>query len=257
MDFYALAQQCSQHNVENVVMAAIVDVESSYNPYAIGVVGGAIRQPRSLSEAVAAVRRLQTHGYNYSVGLAQVNKINFRTYGLNESNMFDPCTNIRAGSHIYKMCYDRANRVYGNGYSHDGKLRLAASCYYSGNFRTGFIADFKGQLPYVDKFYNALVKYRGVTHSKKTHENAHTSPSRGFSKSSARVVPPTHIKSNHSENTAISDDVGTLPQTDEVSYTQITSAVIAQQEQYQSNQSISQETAPQKTWAGWDVFRDF
>lgn len=159
LEFYALAAQCAP-SVEPQVTAGVVRTESSFNPFAIGVVGGAIKQPRNLREAQAAVRKLQAQGKNFSVGLSQVNKINFKAYGLNINNMFDPCTNLRAGSKIFKTCFDRADRKYGNKYSYDGKIRLAASCYYSGNFRTGFKVDFKGQPPYVDKVYNNIQYFR-------------------------------------------------------------------------------------------------
>lgn len=166
MDIYALAQQCSPHIQEKQVVAAIVHTESKYNPYAIGVVGTSIRQPRNLTEAILAVRALRKNGNDFSVGLAQVNQSNFAKYGLNESNMFDPCSNIKAGMSIYKWCFDEAGRRFGSQYSYDGKLRLAASCYYSGNFKTGFTADFPNQPPYVTKFYTKLQEYRGANRNR-------------------------------------------------------------------------------------------
>ncbi|MBY0365149.1 MAG: hypothetical protein K2X12_02820 [Burkholderiaceae bacterium] len=46
LDFLVLAQQCAP-GVHMDTMRRIVHVESSYNPYAIGVVGGRLeRQPR-------------------------------------------------------------------------------------------------------------------------------------------------------------------------------------------------------------------
>lgn len=161
MDFYVLAKQCSPQ-LEKEVVAAISHTESTYNPFAIGVVGGAVRQPTNYRDAVLTVRQLQKDSRNFSVGITQVNKSNFARYGLNESNMFDPCTNIRAGASIFKSCLDEANAKFGSKYSYDGKLRLAASCYYSGNFTTGFKRDFPNQPPYVDKFYNNLLVYRGI-----------------------------------------------------------------------------------------------
>lgn len=159
IEFIALAEQCGSQ-VEPAVMASIVDTESNFNPYAIGVVGGSIKQPTNYVDAVKAVRLLRSQGKNFSVGLAQVNKVNFTTYNLNERNMFDPCTNLRAGSSIFAKCLQRADRKYGNQYSYDGKLRLAMSCYYSGNFKTGFRVDFKGQPPYVTKVYSKIAGYR-------------------------------------------------------------------------------------------------
>lgn len=234
MDFYALAQQCSMHNVENIVMAAIVDVESSYNPFAIGVVGGSVKQPRNYADAVATVRKLKKAGKNFSVGLAQVNKINFATYGLHEGNMFEPCTNLKAGSHIFRLCFERASKQFGNQYSYDGKLRLAASCYYSGNFKTGFVADFKGQLPYVEKFYNALSKYRA-------YGNQNSLP--------APITQP----QTQSTNAIISTTP--MPNAVEITdrgYGAIVQAINAQKEQLQNPQDNKQ-----KVWHSWDIFHDF
>lgn len=111
------------------VMQHVMRVESSFNPYAIGVVGGRLeRQPRNLPEAVATARMLEKNGFNFSLGLAQVNRYNLARYGLHTyEKAFGACDNVRAGSRILRECYQRANDW--------GK---ALSCYYSGNFVTGF-----------------------------------------------------------------------------------------------------------------------
>jgi type IV secretion system protein VirB1 len=111
-------------------MAAVVRVESSGNPFAIGVVGASLeRQPSNLDEAVATARHLEKLGMNYSVGIAQVNKFNFRSQGIKDfESAFDTCTNLSAGARILGDCYKRANNDWGK----------AFSCYYSGNFSTGF-----------------------------------------------------------------------------------------------------------------------
>lgn len=121
--------ECPDLSVPREVMQLVVHVESSRNPFAIGVVGGYLaRQPKSLEEALAAVRQLKDEGYNFSVGIAQVNRYNLAKYGLNTyADAFDACANLRAGSQILRECYDRAQDW--------GK---AFSCYYSGNFATGF-----------------------------------------------------------------------------------------------------------------------
>ncbi|MDO5692760.1 MAG: lytic transglycosylase domain-containing protein [Pseudomonadota bacterium] len=111
------------------VMTHVVKVESGYNPYAIGVVGGRLqRQPRNLPEAVATARMLEQLDYNFSLGIAQVNRFNLKRYGLSSyTKAFDTCLNLKAGSRILRECYDRA-----------GDWGKAFSCYYSGNFTTGF-----------------------------------------------------------------------------------------------------------------------
>ena len=66
---------------------ALIQVESGGNPFAIGVVGGAlVRQPANLPEAMATVAALEAAGWNYSVGLGQINKRNFERYGRSSSN---------------------------------------------------------------------------------------------------------------------------------------------------------------------------
>lgn len=135
LDVFTLAQECAP-GVHADTIRRIVSVESSGNPYAIGVVGGRLdRQPRTLDEALATMRWLKANGYNFSVGLAQVNKNNFKRYGLSEETAFEPCQNLRAGGAILKECYVRALK---KGVDEQTALRNAFSCYYSGNFLTGY-----------------------------------------------------------------------------------------------------------------------
>ena len=64
---------CGNLHVPPAVMQHVVHVESSFNPYAIGVVKGRLtRQPRNLQEALQTVKMLEAGGYNFSVGIAQV-----------------------------------------------------------------------------------------------------------------------------------------------------------------------------------------
>ncbi|WP_425493484.1 transglycosylase SLT domain-containing protein [Marilutibacter chinensis] len=121
---------CWDLAVPGEIMRHVVQVESSFNPYAIGVVGGRlVRQPRSLAEALATARMLEEKGYNFSVGLAQVNRYNLAKYGLSSyERAFQTCPNLQAGARILAECHQRA----------DGDWGKAFSCYYSGNFVTGF-----------------------------------------------------------------------------------------------------------------------
>lgn len=121
---------CQNMAVSMDVMQHVVHVESSYNPYAIGVVGGhLVRQPKNLAEALATVRMLETRGYNFSLGLAQVNRFNLGKYGLDSyEKAFQECPNLQAGSKILAECYKRLGGDWGKSFS----------CYYSGNSVTGY-----------------------------------------------------------------------------------------------------------------------
>ena len=131
-------------------MQAIARTESGFNPYAIGVVKGSIKQPSNLSEAVKAVEQLEKAGKNFSMGLVQINKYNLEKYGLNFTAVFEPCKNLKAGPTILAECFDRASR------EPQDALQQALSCYYSGNFITGFRTDLKSQPSYVKRIKKSV-----------------------------------------------------------------------------------------------------
>jgi type IV secretion system protein VirB1 len=132
-DFSALATTCAPL-VHASTARALVAVESGFNPHAIGVVGGALeRQPRNRAEALATAKQLTANGWNFSVGLAQINVHNFERLGLNAETAFDPCQNLRAMQTVLGECLaSRATKA------EQVALREALSCYYSGNAVTGF-----------------------------------------------------------------------------------------------------------------------
>lgn len=146
---------CPNLAVPPDVMQHVVKVESSYNPYAIGVVGGRLqRQPKTLSEALATVRMLEGRGFNFSLGLAQVNRHNLAKYGLTSyEHAFQACPNVVAGSRILAECHGRSGQDWGKSFS----------CYYSGNFTTGF------RHGYVQKIYASM--HRGVSPVRRATES--------------------------------------------------------------------------------------
>jgi type IV secretion system protein VirB1 len=131
--FLALAMACAPQ-VHPDTARAIVAVESSFNPYAIGVVGGVLeRQPATRSEALGTAKALHAAGWNFSVGLGQINVGNFARLGLTLGSVLDPCTNLRAMQAVLGECHGRTSIVS----PPQVALRQALSCYYSGNFSTG------------------------------------------------------------------------------------------------------------------------
>jgi hypothetical protein len=113
--------------VEPDNFSPVIRVESSGNPFAIGIVGHKLSaQPRNLKQAMKVADELKKRGMNYSLGLSQVNKINFATYKINHTNAFSVCENLLAGSQILLACYNQYktwNKAY--------------SCYYTGNDTLG------------------------------------------------------------------------------------------------------------------------
>lgn len=133
---------CHDLAVPAQVMQHVVQVESHGNPYAIGVVGARLqRQPRSLDEALATVHMLDAGNYDYSLGLAQINRANLQPYGLDSYRQaFTPCANVAAGARILADCYASFGRHWGK----------ALSCYYAGDPVTGY------RDGYVQKIYTAV-----------------------------------------------------------------------------------------------------
>lgn len=133
-------------------MQQVLRVESSFNPFAIGVVGGRLKwQPRNLSEAVATVLELERRGMNYSIGAAQINRQHFARIGWTRDIRagFDVCSNVREGKRILLDCYQSAlnagypPRVPVTTY---GAVNAAVSCYYSGRLATPVAADYVGKV---------------------------------------------------------------------------------------------------------------
>jgi type IV secretion system protein VirB1 len=134
-DLMTLAQHCAPE-VAPATMTAIVRTESASNPYAIGVVGGRlVRQPSSLNEAMATVHALEAGHWNYSVGLAQVNRANWSRLKLNPLDAFDACRNLAAGGAVLQGCFRLARA---NQSDVQRALRQSLSCYVSGDFVTGY-----------------------------------------------------------------------------------------------------------------------
>jgi type IV secretion system protein VirB1 len=129
-----------QSALQSPVMQRIYQVESGFNPFAIGVVGGRlVRQPKNLDEAVATAKYLVSLGRNFSIGQGQVNRIHFSRLGwdVNIQAGFDVCKNAVAAHHIFQECYSRAISSGFSAKQEYNATAAALSCYYSGKLYAG------------------------------------------------------------------------------------------------------------------------
>lgn len=150
---------CQDLAVSAELMRHVVHVESNANPYAIGVVGERLlRQPRNLGEALATVRMLDAGHYDYSLGLAQVHRANLRAYGLDYRKAFMPCPNVAAGARILADCHARSG----------GDWDKAFSCYYSGNFVTGYRDGYVGRIH--DSISHDSINHDPISHHPVAHD---------------------------------------------------------------------------------------
>lgn len=109
---------------------ALIAVESAGNPFAIGVVGGAlVRQPRSLGEALATTAALDAAGWDCSVGLGQINKRNFGRLHLTAEQAFQPCANLGAMQVILAECFGRASQRGSRRPVVSWRARFSATCF--------------------------------------------------------------------------------------------------------------------------------
>lgn len=125
-----LAQQCAPQ-VAPSTLVAIVQVESDGNPLAMW--NNSTRNMVLLGnpqQAIAYLRQAMAAGQRVDVGLAQVDTENFASYGLNPSDAFNACTNLRAGAEILAADYRQATATYGPGQT---ALYHAFEAYNSGH----------------------------------------------------------------------------------------------------------------------------
>jgi len=130
----SLITRCAP-DVSPSTMAAIVQVESGGNPYAID--DDTTRRsyyPRDRAAAEALANELIGSGHLIDAGIAQVDSMNFAKLGVSVGTVFDPCTNLRAGSAILASDYDAAQRRYGSGQT---ALRHAIGMYNTGRLDAG------------------------------------------------------------------------------------------------------------------------
>lgn len=136
IDVMPYIHQCAT-KVAPSTMAAIVRTESKSNPLAIGLnrhkkLG---YQPSNLKQATSWVEYLDKHGYDFDVGLGQVNIRNIRKYGYKPADMLDPCKNLQVASLILLNNYKAALATSNN---QNDALYKAISAYNTGNYQNGF-----------------------------------------------------------------------------------------------------------------------
>lgn len=138
----ALAALCAPA-VAPETLLSVVQVESGFDPLAIGVNG----KPRikvtagTRADAAAKASALIAAGRNVDLGLTQINSKNLAWLGLTVEAAFDPCRNLAAAAHVLQAGYDASSvQTFGE----QPALRIALSRYNTGDrahgFRNGYVA---------------------------------------------------------------------------------------------------------------------
>lgn len=132
--------------VHPTTIQGIMQTESGGKPFVIGINRGAgrlARQPQSMEEAIAWARWLRARDVNFDAGLMQINSANWNRLGLTPENVFDPCTNVRAGAKILTDNYTDATKRHGHG---QRALLEAFSLYNTGKRTAGFNNGYVGKV---------------------------------------------------------------------------------------------------------------
>jgi type IV secretion system protein VirB1 len=155
--FRTLAQSCAA-NVPVSTLEAIARTESALYPYALSINRphklakrqgwnrGRIsleRQPASREEAAAWTKWLLDQGLTVSIGLLQVNSEHTGLLHLTPEQLFDPCTNLRAGAALLSATYAAVARIHGEGL---GALDSALSYYNTGSATAGLTNGYVDQV---------------------------------------------------------------------------------------------------------------
>lgn len=154
-DLMTYAQNCAPL-VTPSTMVALVKAESHGNQFAISINGGyrLKHQPHNLKEAVDWINYLDTHGYNFDVGLAQINIRNIRKYGYKAIDMLDPCKNLAVAGSILYTSYHKVSIHSDNKQT---ALLNALSAYNTGNYYAGY------KNGYVSRVVSNAEGYNGIS----------------------------------------------------------------------------------------------
>ncbi|WP_421930871.1 lytic transglycosylase domain-containing protein [Phenylobacterium sp.] len=127
----ALAAHCAP-TVAPETLLSVVEVESRFEPLAIGVNGAPpiAVSANSINEAVARAGALIAGGRSIDLGLAQINSRNLSWLGLSLADVFEPCTNLRAAARILQEGYARGDAVR---VGEQAALKTALSYYNTGH----------------------------------------------------------------------------------------------------------------------------
>jgi type IV secretion system protein VirB1 len=130
----ALIRHCAPA-VAPSTMAAIVQVESGGDPFAIGDnTAGRSYYPHDRATAERLARRLLDAGHLLDLGIAQIDSMNFAGFGATVHTIFDPCVNLNVGARILSDDYAFAMGRYRDA---QVALRHAIGMYNTGRLNAG------------------------------------------------------------------------------------------------------------------------
>ncbi|ACO03675.1 MAG TPA: lytic transglycosylase [Persephonella sp.] len=117
-----------KYGVNIHLLKAIAEVESGMQPYAVNVnLKGKNRSFFIKNRKVASefITYLEKKGYNFDVGISQINIKNIRRFGLSPVELLDPCKNIDLSARIMRELIDRHGMTWDAVWRYNGNKRYA------------------------------------------------------------------------------------------------------------------------------------
>jgi Transglycosylase SLT domain. len=132
---YCFEQAANKYGVNVKLLYAIAKVESDFNPYAINVNanGRSIKEyyPKNKYQAKIVLNYLLRHGYNFDVGIAQINIINIKRWGLDPYALLDPCYNLDVSAKLLRELVDRYGLSWQAVWHYNGRPSYAYKVYHA------------------------------------------------------------------------------------------------------------------------------
>ncbi|MBI5681843.1 MAG: transglycosylase SLT domain-containing protein [Deltaproteobacteria bacterium] len=121
------------YNINPLLLQAIATVESNNHPYAINVNknGRSVKTvyPTSKKSAIEQIKNLDRLGYNYDIGIGQINVKNIKGYGMDPKELFEPCKNLHASAMLLKGLIDRYGYTWDAIWRYNGSRDYALKVY--------------------------------------------------------------------------------------------------------------------------------
>lgn len=140
--FVDLARHCAPA-VQVETLAALVSVESGFNPLAIRVNTSRPlqQQPATKAEAVQVATALMAEGHDIDLGLGGVNGTDLRKGGLTIGEAFEPCTNLKATATLLQSHYRAA--VARGASDPEARRQMVVAYYGRGDMEPGTLVRFE------------------------------------------------------------------------------------------------------------------
>lgn len=126
-------EAAARYNIPPALLVAIAKVESGFRPWVININhnGQSVKviNPKTYEEAVYYLNYLHQNGYNYDVGIGQINVSNIKRFRIEPVLLLDPCNNLMVSAHILRENINRYGFTWDAIWRYNGRKDYAYKVY--------------------------------------------------------------------------------------------------------------------------------